>query len=177
MLRRVPDDGDGMSAGELVAVLAGLFALAVVLVAVILRRLGTTIRSRRRPRPTRPEPLPRRRRLAGSYEWERRADKLQRQLKKVPSPAGEDRGGILLFLESHLGVEAYVEPKTVMHPLSVVLIDGDGTWRRFELKDDSYLRELARTAHLLVLDAARVGYPERMLRPGRTNPRGDPPPA
>jgi hypothetical protein len=56
------------------------------------------------------------------------------------------------------------------------MIDVAGIWKRFELKDDSYLRELARTAHLRVLDAARVGYPERMRRPGRTNERGEPPP-
>ncbi|MDP9296336.1 MAG: hypothetical protein M3O88_06555 [Actinomycetota bacterium] len=38
----------------------------------------------------------------------------------------EERDAILQFVESQAGVEAYVEPKTVMHPLSVVLVVGDG---------------------------------------------------
>jgi hypothetical protein len=68
------------------------------------------------------------------------------------------------WLDSHDGVEAYVEPKTVMHPLSVVLVDGRGEARRFELAEDAYLRQLAKERDLRVLDAGRVGYPERMRR-------------
>jgi hypothetical protein len=70
-------------------------------------------------------------------------------------------GGTYEF-ESRDGVEAYVEPKTVMHPLSVVLIAGDGEHRRFTLFDDAYLRELAREHELPIFDAGRVGYPQRM---------------
>ena len=49
-----------------------------------------------------------------------------------------------------------------MHPLSVVLVAGDGENRRFELFDDAYVRELTRTHNLKVFDAVRVGYPQRM---------------
>jgi hypothetical protein len=161
-----------MSAGELSAVLAGLVAAAVVIVALFYRVVSRFVRSRRRARPVRPEPVPPRRKVAGSYEWERRTNQLQRQIKRVQNSVGEDRDAIDRFIESHSGVEAYVEPKTVMHPLSAVLIDAAGEWKRFELKDDSYLRGLSRTAGLRVLDAARVGYPERMRRPGRTKDTG-----
>ncbi len=58
-----------------------------------------------------------------------------------------------------------MEPKTVMNPLSVVLVDGEGEWRRFELREDASLRELARERGLRVIDAARFGYPDRMRRP------------
>ena len=57
----------------------------------------------------------------GRYEFEPVSWKVSRRLKGVQGPA-EDRAGILGFIESHTGVEAYVEPKTVMHPLSVVLV-------------------------------------------------------
>jgi hypothetical protein len=97
----------------------------------------------------------------GRYEFEPRTNRMSRRLKGVQGPP-EDREGILRFLESHTGVEAYVEPKTVMHPLSVVLVAGDGEHRRFELFDDAYIRELTRTRNLRVFDAARVGYPQRM---------------
>src|SRR3954470_15072756 len=66
------------------------------------------------------------------------------------------------FIQSRTGVEACVEPKTVMHPLSVVLVAVDGEHRRFTLSDDAYLRELAREHEIPILDAARVGYPQRM---------------
>jgi hypothetical protein len=66
------------------------------------------------------------------------------------------------FIESRGGVEAYVEPKTVMHPISVVLVAVDGEHRRLTLSDDTNLRELAREHEIPILDAARVGYPQRM---------------
>jgi hypothetical protein len=108
----------------------------------------------------------------GGYEWNRRRDQLVRRAKGVPGPS-EHREEILAFLDTHRGVEAYVEPKTVMHPLSVVLVDGEGVAARFELKEDAILRELSRTRGLPVLDASRVGYPERMRRP---RPKDDPRP-
>jgi len=108
----------------------------------------------------------------GRYEFEPVSWKVSRRLKGVQGPA-EDRPGILGFIESHTGVEAYVEPKTVMHPLSVVLVAGDGEHKRFELADDAYLRELAGTHNLKVLDAARVGYPQRMREYLRRQKRGD----
>jgi hypothetical protein len=110
------------------------------------RRLGKMVRPPKGP---------------GRYEFEPVSWKVSRRLKGVQGPA-EDRAGILEFVETRAAVEAYVEPKTVMHPLSVVLIAGDGEHRRFELSDDAYLRELTATHNLRVLDAARVGYPQRM---------------
>jgi hypothetical protein len=98
---------------------------------------------------------------AGRYEFEPVTWKVSRRLKGVQGPA-EDRKVILEFVESRTGVEAYVEPKTVMHPLSVVLVAGDGEHKRFELSDDAYIRQLAATHNLRVLDAARIGYPQRM---------------
>ena len=51
-----------------------------------------------------------------------------------------------------------------MHPLSVLFVDEEGTSKRFELSEDAFLRDLARTRGLPVFDATRVGYPERMRR-------------
>jgi hypothetical protein len=99
----------------------------------------------------------------GSYEWDRRLDQAARHLKRVPGPA-EYRDEIAEWLSVHEGVEAYVEPKTVMHPLSVVFVDGEGVAKRFELREDAYLRELAKERGIRVFDASRVGYPERMRR-------------
>jgi len=105
------------------------------------------------PRPARP----------GGHEWDRRRHQLYRSVRGIGGPE-EARDDILAFLDSHQGVEAYVEPRTVMHPLSVVLVDADGTAKRFELREDAILRELARKRHLTVFDATKVGYPARMRR-------------
>jgi hypothetical protein len=100
---------------------------------------------------------------AGAYEWDRRTDQVRRRLKGVDGPQ-ERRDDLLAFLDAHTGVEAYVEPKTVMSPKSVVLVDGEGAWRRFELREDAYLRRLAAERGFPIFDAALTGYPPRMRR-------------
>lgn len=104
-----------------------------------------------------------------SYDWERKTDQIYRRMKVVSVP-GEDREAIAQFLESRRGVEAYMEPRTLMYPLSVVLVAGDGEWVRFPLIDDSFIRDLAGKHGLRVLDAGKVGYPERMRRYKRDQP-------
>ncbi len=42
-----------------------------------------------------------------------------------------------------------------------MLVDGDGRLGRFELKEDAFLRELARERGVPVFDAT-LGYPPRM---------------
>ena len=109
-----------------------------------------------------------------AYEWDRRTHQAYRKFKGIQG-ADEQRDRIVAFLDTHSGVEAYVEPRTVMHPLSVVLIDGDGAWRRFELAEDTYLRELARTRNIKIIDAMRFGYPARMRRDqGKRGPEPTP---
>lgn len=101
----------------------------------------------------------------GGHDWDRRRDQLYRQVKGIGGP-DEQRDQIVAFLDIHRGVEAYVEPRTVMHPLSVVLVDAEGVAKRFELREDAFLRDLAKTRGLPVFDATRAGYPERMRRRG-----------
>jgi len=141
-------------------VLDVLALLLVLLVATAVYQLvAPWVRQRARraglgpPRPAR----------AGGHEWDKRRNQVYRSIKGLGGPE-EARDDIVAFLDGHTGVEAYVEPKTVMHPLSVVLVDGEGVARRFELREDALLRELARTRHLPVFDATKVGYPERMRR-------------
>jgi hypothetical protein len=141
--------------------LLGLLVVAVVqLVSPWLRREAQKRGRLHAPRPAR----------SGGHDWDKRRDQLYRQVKGLGGPE-ENRDKILAFLEAHRGVEAYVEPKTVMHPLSVLLVDAEGEAKRFELREDALLRELAKTRGLPVFDATRVGYPERMRR-GRDGSAG-----
>jgi hypothetical protein len=99
----------------------------------------------------------------GGYEFDPRIDRARRRLRGTTAPA-ERLDEIEEFLNSHRGVEAYVEPGTVISPRSVVLVDGAGEWRRFELREDSHLRRLSSQRGLPIFDASRTGYPPRMRR-------------
>jgi hypothetical protein len=137
-----------------------LGVVVIVVVAIALIQLIAPWARRKADRAGFGAPRPAR---TGGHEWDRRRDQVYRSVKGIGGPE-EARDEIVGFLDSHRGVEAYVEPKTVMHPLSVVLVDTDGVAKRFELREDAILRELARTRHLPVFDATRVGYPERIRR-------------
>ena len=138
-------------------IVLGLVAIVVVAMVQLItpwaRRTAQRSKVFGGPRPAR----------AGGHDWDRRRDQLYRQVKGIGGPE-PSREPIIAFLDTHAGVEAYVEPKTVMHPLSVLLVDGEGDAKRFELREDALLRELAKTRGLPVFDATRVGYPERMRR-------------
>lgn len=146
-----------------------LRALPLLLVAVVvLAVLASTIRWLRSRAPA----LVQRRgaRAPGGYEFEHRSDRVRRRLTGVAGP-DERREAIIAFLDAHRGVEAYVEPRTVMSPRSVVLVDADGAWRRFDLREDRILRRLAAERGVPIFDAAITGYPPRMRR-GRPGEAG-----
>jgi hypothetical protein len=163
------DSGSASGAGSRHAAMKGEpveaadIAIAVLVVALIFwlltrginaaQRAGKAVKRAREPTP----------RVRPKYDFEPVTDRLSRRVKGVQGPA-ENRDAMLGFLSSRSGVEAYVEPKTVMHPLSIVLVAGDGEWKRFELADDAFVRELSRTRGVVVFDASRTGYPERMRR-------------
>jgi hypothetical protein len=135
--------------------------LLVAVVAVALAQLVTPWARQAVGRTSRPRSI--RTARPGGHDWDRRRDQLYRQVKGIGG-LEEQRDQIVAFLDSHHGVEAYVEPRTVMHPLSVLLVDGEGVAKRFALHEDAFLRELAKTRGLPVFDATLVGYPERMRR-------------
>jgi hypothetical protein len=132
--------------------------LLVVVCFVLAGWLARSVRAANARRPGR-----RGSRRVGGYEWEARRDQAKRRLVGVTGPV-ERRDEIVEFLDTHEGVEAYVEPKTVVSAKSVVLIDDAGEWRRFELKEDAYLRRLSAERVLPIFDAALTGYPPRMRR-------------
>ncbi len=108
----------------------------------------------------------------GGYEFESRIEGLRRRRRSSPDPferhegleKGPENGKMEEFLNAHSGVEAYVEPETVVSPRSVVLVDGAGEWRRFPLSEDSVLRRVGGERGISIFDASRTGYPSRMRR-------------
>jgi hypothetical protein len=99
----------------------------------------------------------------GGYEFDGRIAGARRRRLAPPEASGHDTA-MEEFLHTHEGVEAFVEPETVVSPRSVVLVDGSGEWRRFPLHGDAHLRRLAAARGMPIFDAGRTGYPPRMRR-------------
>src|ERR671937_2038988 len=97
---------------------------------------------------------------AGDDERFRHARKPRRGLFR--KRAGEVRSsdldvkGMERFVETRRGVEAYVEPRTLQQPMTVVLVAHDGEWVRFTIPDEGVVRSLSRRRGVPVYDAART---------------------
>ena len=74
------------------------------------------------------------------------------------------------FARTRAGVEAYVEPRTTQHPMTVVLVAHDGEWLRFTIPDEKIVRSLG----VPIYEAARIGYPKRMKEYKRGQPPSEP---
>ncbi|MFJ9365183.1 oxidoreductase [Nocardia sp. NPDC101769] len=68
---------------------------------------------------------------------------------------------LVAWTRSHYGVEAFVEPRTTVSDVSVVLVAHDGSWTRRAVGERGAQR-LSNTLNIPVYDARRVGYPQRM---------------
>jgi hypothetical protein len=66
------------------------------------------------------------------------------------------------WVAEHNGVEAYVEPKTAVTDLTVVLVAADGEWTRRRAGGDAGARRLSERLNIPVYDVQKVGYPQRM---------------
>ena len=79
---------------------------------------------------------------------------------------GNDPAADLAYLQqwvaAHEGVEAFIEPKTTVTDLTVVLVAGDGEWTRRRAGGDAGARRLSERLHIPVYDVQKVGYPQRM---------------
>lgn len=60
------------------------------------------------------------------------------------------------------GVEAFVEPKTSVTPMTVVLVAADGEWTRRQVGGPAGARRLGEQLGIGVYDVQKVGYPQRM---------------
>ncbi|GGJ84772.1 hypothetical protein GCM10010123_13010 [Pilimelia anulata] len=86
---------------------------------------------------------------------------------------------LVAFVRSRYGVEAFLEPRTVMTETTVLLIAHDGEWTRRRVADPEAAGRFARKMNIPLYDVQLVGYPQRMrdfnarrkLRPDRPSPR------
>lgn len=91
-------------------------------------------------------------------------DKFRRGRSKRGS--GNDPAADLAYMRqwvaTHEGVEAFIEPKTAVTEVTVVLVAGDGEWTRRRAGGDSGAKRLNERLQIPVYDVQKVGYPQRM---------------
>ncbi|MBO0680499.1 oxidoreductase [Mycolicibacterium sp. S2-37] len=79
---------------------------------------------------------------------------------------GRDPAADLRYLQQwvaeHQGVEAFIEPKTTVTEVTVVLVAADGEWTRRRAGGDAGARKLSDRLKIPVYDVQKVGYPQRM---------------
>jgi len=80
---------------------------------------------------------------------------------KANDPAADLRY-LQQWVAEHHGVEAFVEPKTTVTEVTVVLVAADGEWTRRRAGGDSGARRLSDRLKIPVYDVQKVGYPQRM---------------
>lgn len=77
------------------------------------------------------------------------------------------------FVRSRRGVEAYVEPRTAVTAMTVVLVAHDGEWTRRRVEGAEDVRRLGKKLALPVYDVGSVGYPPRMREWTRRKQAGE----
>jgi len=66
------------------------------------------------------------------------------------------------FVRSRRGVEAYLEPQTVMTETTILLIAHDGEWTRRRVGSPQAAHKFAHQHSIPLYDVQLVGYPQRM---------------
>ncbi|MBV9141457.1 MAG: oxidoreductase [Pseudonocardiales bacterium] len=63
---------------------------------------------------------------------------------------------------SRRGVEAFVEPRTMVTETTMVLVAHDGEWTRRRVGGSHGARRLGKRLRIPVYDVSLIGYPQRM---------------
>jgi hypothetical protein len=74
----------------------------------------------------------------------------------------EDRDAVEAWIDARRGVEIYVEPRTTVTGVTMLLVAADGEFTRRPIDTPDKARAFARRRGLPIYDATVVGYPQRM---------------
>ena len=80
-----------------------------------------------------------------------------------------DQAHLAEFVQSRRGVEGFVEPRTAVSDVTVLLVAHDGEWTRRRVPSVQWAHEFANDNGIPSYDAAVVGYPDRMRAYNRRN--------
>ncbi|HET7531238.1 MAG TPA: oxidoreductase [Mycobacteriales bacterium] len=100
-------------------------------------------------------------------------DRFRRRGSSMRRPAGRgpttvrsadsaDEKHLTEFAASRRGVEGFVEPRTAISDVTLLLVAHDGEWTRRRVPSVEWAHAFANRRGIPSYDAAVVGYPERM---------------
>jgi len=67
------------------------------------------------------------------------------------------------FVDSHLGIEGYIEPRTATQSTTLLLVDRDGESARAPVREPQDAVAFCERRSISVYDASVLGYPKRMV--------------
>ena len=78
-----------------------------------------------------------------------------------------DQRHLLEFVRTHRGVEGFVEPRTTVTDVTVLLVAHDGEWTRRRVPSIHWAHEFCNRNGVPSYDAGLVGIPDRMRQYNR----------
>jgi hypothetical protein len=76
--------------------------------------------------------------------------------------SAEDKIHLESFARTRRGVEGFVEPRTAVTDMTLLLVASDGEWTRRRVPDAAFAHGFANKLGIPSYDAQVVGYPQRM---------------
>jgi hypothetical protein len=96
----------------------------------------------------------------------RRRTRLRRPGGRGPTTVrasdGADEKHLTEFAQTRRGVEGFVEPRTAVSDVTIILVAHDGEWTRRRVPSVEWAHDFANRRGIPSYDAAVVGYPARM---------------
>lgn len=100
-------------------------------------------------------------------------DRFRRRPGRLPRPGGRgpttvrpsdsaDERHLTEFATTRRGVEGFVEPRTAVSEVTLILVAHDGEWTRRRVPSVEWAHAFANKRGIPSYDAAVVGYPARM---------------
>jgi len=81
---------------------------------------------------------------------------------RVRAADSTDLAHLDAWLESHRGVEGFVEPRTAVSDVTLLLVAHDGEWTRRRVPSVAWAHSFCNSSRVPSYDAAIVGVPQRM---------------
>lgn len=81
----------------------------------------------------------------------------------------EDAAHLTEFVSTRRGVEGFIEPRTTVSSVTLLLVAHDGEWTRRRVPSEQWARKFASRQHIPAYDAGLVGIPSRMREYIRRN--------
>jgi hypothetical protein len=83
-----------------------------------------------------------------------------------------DEAHLQEFARTRRGVEGFVEPRTAVSDVTLLLVAFDGEWTRRRVPSVEWAHRFANSHRIPSYDAAVVGYPDRMRAYNRSRGTG-----